>query len=182
VLLQLIGGHIDDATVSANGARIAGLPPIDLTASLHDVHISHLTSLQGAIGSLAIDARLGPHDVRDLLATPSCLEALPLSVRAGLGTHPRVDVFPGRIDLLPASGRASEVRLVPGAGAADRVNFTVSGLERGGVAQSLPLPVPTCSRLLPALPFGVSLRSATALRGALVLAFGASNVTFSAIG
>jgi hypothetical protein len=181
VLLQLVRGHIDAATVTASGAHIGELPPISLTATLRDVHIAHLTSLEGGIGSLTIEARLGPHAVRDLLASPTCRSALPADARAGLGARPRVDLFPGRIDLLPAGGRAAEVRLVP-AVAGDDLTFTVTALERAGSAQRLPVPAPSCTRALPNLPFGATPRSATVTSGALELAFAASNVTFSAIG
>jgi len=181
ILLQLVDGHIDTATVSASGARIGGLPPMSLTATLRDVHIAHLTSLEGAIGSLSIEARLGPRSVRDLLAARSCLAVLPAAERAGLGARPRVDIFPGRIDLLPATGRASEVRLVPTV-AGDGINFTVTALERSGAPQPLPVPVPSCTRALPDLPFGVTPRTASATSGALEVGFAASDVTFSAIG
>jgi hypothetical protein len=181
ILLQLVGGHIDAATVTASGARIGGLPPISLAATLRDVHIAHLTSLEGGIGSLSIEARLGPGSVRDLLASPSCLEVLPPAERAALGGRPRVDIFPGRIDLLPAGGRAAEVRLAPAVAGAGII-FTVSALERAGAPAPLPVPAPSCTRALPGLPFGVTPRSATATSGALVIAFAASNVTFSAIG
>jgi len=181
ILLQLVRGHIDAATVSAKGAHIGGLPPIALRATLRDVHVAHLTSLQGAIGSLTIDARMGPAAVRDLLAAPACLDELPAAERVALGAPPRVDVFPGRIDLLPARGRASEVRLLPGV-AGNGVTFTVDSLVRNGTALPLPGPAPRCARALPDLPFGATLRSATASAGTLDLAFSASNVTFSAIG
>jgi hypothetical protein len=181
IVLQLLHGHIDTATLSANGARIGGLPPISLTATLRDVHIAHLTSLQGAIGSLSIAARLGPGTVRDLLATRACLDDLPAAERAGLGSKPRVDIFPGRIDLLPASGRTTEARIVPGV-AGDGITFTVTALEHSGAPLRLPVPAPTCSRALPDLPFGAMLRSATATSGVLNLTFAASDVTFSAIG
>ena len=186
ILLQLIHGRIDTVTVGATDARIQGLPPLRLNATLHDVHLANLTSLQGGIGSLTIDAHLSPGGVRLLLATPTCVEALPASLRRPLSAVPRVYVFPGRIDLLPPRGRSVEVRLAPLARAGSLV-FVISAVDRRGVpASAATLALirrrTQCSRSLPNLPFGVSLASATAATGALELAFTGTNASFSAIG
>jgi len=186
ILLQLIHGRIDTATVHAKNARIGGLPPMTLSATLHDVHVSHLTSLQGAIGSLRVDAALGPAAVRDLLSTPACIASMPSDVRVALTATPRVLLFPGRIDLLPPAGRAAEVRLRPVA-AGNAVLFRLSGVELGGAAASNATLAraqaqTSCSRSLAGLPFGISLVSATARTGALELAFTGANATFTALG
>ncbi len=115
----------------ATGARIGGLPPLTLTATLRDVHVAHLTSLQGAIGRLRVDARLAPRAVRDMVDTPACLGSLPPGVRDALTSAPRVLIFPGRIDLLPPSGRATEVRLRPAA-TRRAVVLEPSGVEQDG--------------------------------------------------
>jgi len=185
LLVQLAGGKLNDVSVHASGARIGGLPPVGLAATLRDVHMTHITSLEGAIGSLSVQASLGPAAVRDLLATAGCVRSLPVDLATALTAHPRVDVFPGRIDLLPPSGRAVEVRMRPAA-APTEVSFTVIGLSRGGApvasAAIAPAPGSRCARSLPNLPFGVSLRSATAASGALELSFVGSNASFSALG
>jgi LmeA-like phospholipid-binding len=186
VLLQLVHGRIDTATVSATRASIGGLPPVALTATLHDVHLTNVTSLQGAIGSLTVAVRLTPGEVRDLLATPGCIESLPADVRTALTPTPRVLLFPGRVDLLPPAGRAVEVRLRPAAAHA-RVVFHLRAIERGGAEASAPTLAAAraqtnCSRSLPSLPFGISLVSATARGGALALAFAGTDARFSALG
>ena len=186
LLLQMAHGRLDRVTVRASGARIGGLPPLGLTATLNDVHLTHITSLQGAIGSLSVQARLGPVDVRDLIATSACVRSLPAAVAAALTTHPRVDILPGRIDVLPPSGRAVEVRLRPAA-VATQVSFVLIGAQRDGVpiasaALASAAVLAGCARSLPNLPFGISLRSATAAQGALWLAFAGRGVSFSAIG
>jgi hypothetical protein len=186
LLLQLVGGKLDTVTVSAKGARIGGLPPLTLSATLRDVHLTHLTSLEGAIGSLSVVATLSPAGVADLLATPSCVASLPPSGLVALTRSPRVDLFPGRVDLLPPHGRAVELRFRP-AVAGNSIEFALSGFERAGA------PVPAaelasagtrahCSRALANLPFGIALDSATARSGALDLGFHGANASFSAIG
>lgn len=186
VLLALIHGRLDTVTLAAKNARIGGLPPVTLSATLHDVHLSHLTSLQGAIGSIAVTAKLGPGAVRDLLATPACVESLPADLRASLTTVPRVLILPGRVDLLPPRGRAAEARLRPQAAAGTLV-FHLSGLERNGAETSAAALAQAssrvdCSRRLPDLPFGISLASASAGSGTLALSFTGTNATFSALG
>lgn len=186
LLLQLVGGKLDTVTASAKGARIDDLPPLALSATLRDVHLTHLTSLEGAIGSLRVVATLSAAGVADLLATPSCVESLPPSALVALRGRPRVDLFPGRVDLLPAHGRAVELRFRP-AVAGNSIEFALSGYERAGA------PVPAtelasaqtrarCSRALANLPFGISLDSATARSGGLDLGFHGANASFSAIG
>ena len=183
VLLELAKGRLNGVTVHASGARIAGLPPAALTATLDDVHLTHLTSLQGAIGSLTVDARVGPAGVGELLASPSCANALPAEVRGALTATPRVLLFPGRIDLLPPAGRDAEVRLRalarPGG-----VAFTVIGIERAGV----PAPVSAvsasvlCMRTLGSLPFGATVASVATASGALDVKLHATGASFSALG
>jgi len=186
VLLQLVHGRIDTVTVRASGASIGGLPPVALSATLHDVHLANVTSLQGAIGSLSVDARLGPAAVRDLLATPACIDSLPSPLRAALTASPRVLVLPGRVDVLPPAGRSVELQLHPQA-RGNAVVFRPSGLELGGA----PAPPATlaqvraqtnCARSLRQLPFAISLVSARADSGAVALAFAGTNATFSPLG
>jgi hypothetical protein len=186
VLLQLLHGRIDDATLSASHARIGGLPPVGLTASLHDLHLKGLTSLQGAIGSLSVQAQLGPAAVRDLIATAACAGSLPADVRAALTPDPRVLLVHGRVELLPPAGRAVEVRLIPAA-AGDRIVFGLAGLERDGApaatAALLSAQAPLrCGRTLTSLPFDVLLVSAHVRDGALRLAFAGTDAEFSALG
>ena len=133
VLLELAKGRLNGVTVSARRARIAGLPPATLTATLNDVHLTNVTSLEGAIGSLRVDARVGSAGVGELLASPSCTDALPADLRSALTATPRVLLFPGRIDLLAPSGRRTEVRLRPLARPSG-LAFAVIGIERAGVA------------------------------------------------
>lgn len=183
VLLELAHGRLNGVIVSASGARIAGLPPVALTATLNDVHLTHLTSLQGAIGSLRVDARVGPAGVRDLLAGSSCVSGLPSALRSALTATPRVLLFPGRIDLLPPAGRAAEVRLRPVAGVGG-LSFVVIGVDRAGV----PAPVSTvrapvlCTRTLGTLPFGARLASVAATAGTLDVEMRATGASFSALG
>ena len=186
LLLQLVHGSLNAVSVSASGARIDGLPPVELTGTLRDVHLRSLTGLEGAIGSLSVDVRLPASGVRDLLATPSCVGSLPANVLAALTPTPRVALFAGRIDLLPPRGRAAEVRLRPLA-AGNSVRFTPIGLELAGVpssaAQLDALRAQTrCSRTLSDLPFGISLSSAQADPGALELSFAGTGASFSAVG
>ena len=131
-------------------------------------------------------AGLSPAVVLGILATPACAQALPAAVRSGLTSHPRVAIFPGRVDLLPPSGRAAEVRLRPYV-AGSALRFAVSGVELGGApapaadvryAQSRA----NCSRELSNLPFGIALVSAKAGSGSLALAFSSRGASFSAIG
>jgi hypothetical protein len=186
LLLQVVHGRLDTVTVRARGAHIDGLPPLALNATLRDVHLRSLTSLQGAIGSLTLQASLPPAGVRDLLASAGCMDALPAGVLAGLTRSPRVDLFPGRVDVLPPRGRSAEVVLRPSAAGAN-VRFALTAVERYGqplsVAQVALVRANTrCERALGALPFGVSLVSATAARGSLILGFAGSGASFSALG
>jgi hypothetical protein len=184
LLVQIAHGKLDEVSVSAQGARIDGLGPLALTGTLHDVHLSSLTSLEGAIGSLSVQARLPPAGLRGLLATRACVDSLPASVLEGLSGAPRIVVLPGRVDLLPPVGRAVELRLDPYA-AGSTVRFALSALELDGA------PAPQaeleqvrasidCSRTLSDLPFGVALVSAKATDGALALAFSGTGASFSA--
>jgi hypothetical protein len=182
LLLDVVHGRVRRLELSAKGARIGGLPPLALIASLDNVHLTSLTGLSGAIGSLTLAAGLPPTGIASLLATRQCAGTFPLDVRAALTTRPRVYVFPGRVDLLPPSGRAVEVRLVPRA-IGGRLVFAVDGLDRAGVAEPVTtLAQVSCVRSLPDLPFGVRLTSASAQAGVLDLAFAGTNASFSALG
>ena len=186
LLLQIVNGRLNTVSVSARGARIGGLPPLNLSATLRDVHLRSLTSLEGAIGSLSVDALLPASGVRDLLATPACIDSLPASLVPALTRSPRVVIFPGRIDLLPPRGRAAEARLRPYAAGAT-VRFALTGLDLGGRAVSAGAlssarSAVRCSRTLGGLPFGVSLKSALAGAGTLELAFAGRGASFSALG
>jgi hypothetical protein len=186
LLVQIIHGRLSDVTVSAERARIDGLPPLALTATLRDVHLRSVTGLEGAIGTLRIQARLPAAGVRDLLATAACVESLPPAVISALTSSPRVEIFPGRVDLLAPRGRAAEVRFRPHA-AGSSVDFAVIGLEQAGAPVSAETLAGVrarthCSRALDASPFGVSLVSARAVAGALELSFAGSDASFSALG
>jgi hypothetical protein len=185
LLVQLVHGKLNAVSVSAAGARFDGLPPLSLSATLHDVHLRDLTSLQGAIGSLSVEAKLAPAGVRELLATPGCVDSLPPSLLAELTPRPRVILFAGRIDLLPPHGRRGEVRLRPYASGAN-VRFAITGLELDGAPASgaqltLARARTRCARALNNLPFGISLVSANAMPGALDLVFSGRAASFSAV-
>ena len=183
VLLELAKGRLNGVTVSAARARIAGLPPATLSATLNDVHLRNLTSLEGAIGSLRVDARFGSAGVSELLASPSCTDALPADLRRALTATPRVLLFPGRIDLLPPSGRRTEVRLRPLA-LPSGLAFAVIGIERAGVrsaVSAVSAPV-LCERTLGSLPFGASVASVAATAGTLDVRLHATGASFSPLG
>jgi hypothetical protein len=186
LILQIGRGSLGDVSVSAKRARIDGLGPLSLSGTLRDVHLRSLTGLQGAIGSLEVAAGVPPAVVLGMLATPACAQSLPAAVRSGLTSHPRVEVFPGRVDLLPPRGRAAEVRLRPYV-AGSTLRFAITSVELGGA----PAPAAqvreaqtgaSCSRELSNLPFGITLVSVSATSGALALAFSGRNASFSAIG
>jgi hypothetical protein len=183
VLLELAKGRLNGVTVSASRARIAGLPPAALTATLNNVHLTKLTSLEGAIGSLRVDARVDAAGVRELLASPSCVDALPEDLRNALTATPRVLLFPGRIDLLPPSGGRTEVRLLPLARPSG-LAFAVIGIERAGVrsaVSAVSAPV-LCVRTLGSLPFGATVASVAAGAGTLDVRLHATGASFSALG
>jgi hypothetical protein len=185
VLLQLVRGRIDAATVRAPDAHIGDLPPAALTATLRDVRLADVARLEGAIGSMRADVRLTPDAVARLLATTSCLGLLPAALREALTPAPRVVLAAGRIDVLPPSGRGVELRLRATV-ARDAVVFEPRGLELGGA----PAPAhdlagtttASCTRRLRHLPFGLSPVSANARPGSLALAFSGRGATFSALG
>jgi len=186
LILQIVHGSLDDVTVSATGAHIGGLGPLSLEGTLHDVHLSSLTSLQGAIGSLQVRATVPPSVVLGMLATAACERSLPATVLAGLTAAPRVAIYPGRVDLLPPRGRAAEVRLRPYADAGN-VRFAISAIELRGVplsaaALSADGAPASCTRALSNLPFGVQLVSVRALERTLALSFTGRGASFSAIG
>ena len=186
LVVQIARGSLGEVTVSAQGARIDGLGPLLLSGTLRDVHLGSLTGLQGAIGSLAVAAKLPPPVVLGILATAACARSLPAAVRSGLTSRPRVEVFPGRVDLLPPRGRAAEVRLRPYV-AGSALRFAISAIELGGA----PAPAgdlrdaqtrASCSRQLSNLPFGIALVSVRAISGSLALTFSGRGASFSAIG
>jgi len=183
---QIVRGSLSDVSVHADDARIGGLGPLRIEGTLRDVHLRSLTGLQGAIGSLDVHAGASPAVVLGMLATRACAQSLPADVRAGLTAAPRVAIFPGRVDLLPPSGRAAEVQLRPYASGSD-LRFEISAVELGGA----PAPAAAllaartgsrCERTLSDLPFGVSLVSARAVDGSLALSFAGRDASFSAIG
>ena len=186
LVAQIARGSLSDVSLTAKDAHLDGLGPVALSGTLHDVHLRSLTSLQGAIGSLQVDAGLAPSVVLGLLATPACAQSMPAAVRTGLTAAPRVAIFPGRVDLLPPSGRAAEVQLRPYA-AGSSLRFAISAIDVAGA------PVSTtqldaaragasCARALANLPFGVSLVGARAGGGVLALTFAGRGASFSAIG
>jgi len=186
LLVQIARGSLDAVNVQADGAHIGGLPPVAISATLRDVHLRSLTGLQGAIGSVSVQARLPASGVRDLLATPACVDSLPKGMSAVLTRNPRVDLFSGRIDLLPPRGRAVEVRLRPYT-SGGTLRFAMLALEQAGAPVSgaqlaLARVAMHCSRALADLPFGVSLVSASAGPGALTLGFAGAGESFSALG
>jgi len=186
LVVQIARGSLGDVTLSAQGARIDGLGPLSLSGTMRDVHLRSLTGLQGAIGSLEVDAGLPPPVVLGILASAPCAQSLPAVVRSGLTSRPRVAIFPGRVDLLPPSGRAAEVRLRPYA-AGSTLRFAITGVDmhgapaaagevRGAQARA------SCSRVLANLPFGIALISASARSGVLELSFSGRGASFSALG
>ena len=111
------------------------------------------------------------------------MQALPADLRSALTATPRVLLFPGRIDLLPPSGRRTEVRLRPLARPGG-LAFAVIGIERAGVSApvntaSAPL---LCVRTLGSLPFGASVASVAASTGMLDVRLRATGASFSALG
>ena len=124
------------------------------------MHLTNLTSLQGAIGSLSVDARARRRRRARPARDPACIGALPADVRGALTATPRVLLFPGRIDLLPPAGARVEVRLRPLARRGG-LAFAVIGVERAGVAvdgQRGAAHRCCCARTLGSLPFGVARR------------------------
>jgi hypothetical protein len=185
VLWQLVHGHLN---VSVTAARVdfRGLPPVSLRGQLDDIHLTSLTSLQGAIGAVTVEAKLGPDGVRDLLSSPRCIDSLPSSLAAALTARPRVLIFPGHVSLLPPVGRSAELRLRPRA-LGGSVDFHVIAV----VLNSAPVAPSTldavaaqadCVRQLGDLPFGLRLAHAGAGSGAVTLGFAASDSSFSAAG
>jgi hypothetical protein len=186
LLLQLAHGRLDDVTVSAADARFGSLPPVSVQASLRDVHMTSVTSLQGAIGEVIVHAHIGPVGVRDLLATQSCVDSLPGLVLGGLSAHPRVVLTPGQVELLPPRGRAVEVRFVPRA-VSDAVYFALDGLavdgrEASGAELAAAGSRTACVRGVSALPFGLHLVHAAAEQGNVELELIAHDSSFAAIG
>jgi hypothetical protein len=186
VLWQIIHGQLNDVDVSDKHVVLGGLPPTALSASLHDIRITSVTTLNGAVGRISLHADLPPRSVLAMLATPACIESLPASVVGGLTDHPRVLIFADHISVLPPSGRAAELRLAPAA-IDGSIEFRLIGLIDGGanvssatldsVAASV-----TCSRSVADLPFNLRLVSARARPAALRLGFSAGSASFSALG
>jgi hypothetical protein len=186
LLLQLVHGQLDDVTVSSTAAKIGDLPPLALSASLRDVHLTSVTGLQGAIGEVVIHAHLGSLGVRDLLATPSCIASLPAGVLGALTTRPRVAIHTGQIDLLPPRGRAVELRLVP-RGVSGAVYFALAGLDIAG-RRAAPGELAAvgshaaCVHGLGSLPFGLHLQHVAAEPHNLEIELVARGSSFSALG
>jgi LmeA-like phospholipid-binding len=186
VLWQIIHGELNDVAVSDKHADLGGLPPMAVSASLHQIHITSVTSLDGAVGRISIHAGLPPRSVLAMLATPACIESLPASVVGGLTDQPRVLIFANHISVLPPSGRAAELRLSPAA-IDGSIDFRLIGLIEDGenvssasldsVAASV-----TCTRSAADLPFNLRLVSARARPGVLRLGFSAGSASFSALG
>jgi hypothetical protein len=186
VLWQLVHGHLDDVTVSETDARLGQLPPMTLAASFHDVHITSITGLHGAIGQIDLQTDLQPHSVLDLLATPACIESLPASVLEGLTGHPRLKIFRNHISVLPPSGRVAELRFAPAA-RANTIVFRLIGLVDSGATSSTATldsvaAGVTCARTAENLPLNLRLVSARARPGKLLLGFSAPSASFSGIG
>jgi hypothetical protein len=183
VLWQLVHGHLN-VTVTAPHIYLRGLPPVSLSGQFDDIHLTSVTSLEGAIGTVAVRARLGPDGTRDLLSTPSCVDSLPPSLLAGLTTRPRVLIFPGHVSLLGPRGTVTELRLHPHA-RAGAVDFAVIGarIDDAPVASATLAAMAAqtdCTRQLNDLPFGLRLDRAGSVTGAVTLAFVASGASFSA--
>lgn len=183
VLWQLVHGRLS-VSVTEPRVELSGLPPVSLTGQLDDIHLTSLASLQGAIGAVSVTATIGADGVRDLLATPACVESLPAGLAAGLTLRPRVMIFPGHVSLLGARGRVWELRLRPLARDGDLVFAVVGAREdgrslAGGSLQAVAAAL-DCRRDLGALPFGVRLAGAGAVNGSVTLDFVARNASFSA--
>jgi hypothetical protein len=186
VLWQIIHGQLNDVQVSERHVRLGGLPPMAISASLHEIHITSVTSLNGAVGRISLHADLPPRSVLALLATPACLESLPASVAGALTDNPRVLIFPNHISVLPPSGRTAELRLEPAA-VDGSIDFRLIGLiEDGASVSSATLDnvaaSVTCTRSVNDLPFNLHLVRAHARSGALRLGFSAGSASFSALG
>jgi hypothetical protein len=183
LLLELLDGHLDELTVSDARAHLGGLPPVALSASFRDVHVTSLTALRGATGPVTVRASLDATVVRDLLAVAGCTRSLPADVSEALGADPRILLLAGHVSLLPVDGDAAELRLVPVL-FHDAVAFRVIGVLLAGAA----VPVATlrsvaagtdCVRPLGSLPFNLRLDGVTAAPGAVQLDLRAAGASFA---
>ncbi len=182
LLWQLLGGHLDDVTVTDSGASVAGLQPLAVTANFDNVRVSHLIGLHGVIQTTKVAAVLGPADVRDLLATSACVRGLPDGIGAALTADPRVLIPAGHISLFPPHGRAVELRLVPsavsGALAFHLIGAVVDGAEVSESALEALASQVDCLRPMTGLPFNLRLVSADATAGVVQLGFRGGDAQF----
>jgi LmeA-like phospholipid-binding len=186
VLWQIVHGQLNDVQVSDKHVTLGGLPPMALSASLHQIHITSVTTLNGAVGRISLHADLQPRNVLAMLATPACIESLPASVVGALTDHPRVRIVANHISVLPPSGRAAELRLAPAA-IDGSIDFRLIGLidDGEGVSSATLASVAasvTCTRGVEDLPFNLRLINARARSGVLRLGFSAGSASFSALG
>jgi hypothetical protein len=184
LLWQIVGGRLDDVSVSEPEANIVGLPPARLHANFDDVELSSLIGLHGVIGTVAAQANLDPQAVRDLLESDGCVRSLPPSVIAALSRDPRVVIVAGHIAVLPRRGRGAELRFVPSTLGSTIALHLTGVLERGVPVSSSELDVlasqADCLRNVSGLPFALTLVSARAVPGDLELSFAGRRATFSA--
>jgi hypothetical protein len=183
VLLQLVHGNLNDVSVSEKHAHLGDLPSLSFNATLTDVHLASVTHLQGAIGAITAQAHLDSHAVRDLLATPACVNSLAPDLLRVLCERPRVAISAGHVTLRPPHGDAVVLALFPAA-VGHTIYFHVTGLVVDGtraaratldsVAASV-----NCARTVTDLPFGLALQGVSAKPHTLELDFGASNASFS---
>ncbi len=183
VLLQLVHGNLNDVSVSEKHAHLGDLPSLSFNAKLTDVHLASVTHLEGAIGEITAQAHLDSHSVRDLLATPACVNSLAPYLLTVLSERPRVTISTGHITLLPPHGDAVALRLFPAA-VGNTLYFHVTRLVVNGTRaatatlDSVAARV-NCTRTLTNLPFGLVLQGVSAKPDTLELDLGASNASFS---
>lgn len=175
LLEQIAEGHLN-VTITDAHAAVAGLPPVALSASFDDVHMTSLLGLHGRIGSVTATAGLGPHRVRALLSSSGCIAALPANELAALTNRPRVRIGIGHITLLPPHGRAVVVRIVP-VESQDKLAFNVASVTAAG--QALAGVRAGCAVGVGALPFGLTFTGASATKGLLELAFSGHGASFT---
>lgn len=175
LLWQLVHGDLDHVTVREGDASIAGLPPTSLVANFDDVRVTSLIGLHGVVGSVALEAILGPAAVRDLLATSACVGGLPDGVGAALTSDPRIVIPGGHVSLFPPHGRAVELRLAPVVG--DRalafrlIGFAQDGQSASSATVDALAAQADCSRSLAGLPYNLALATASAVPGDVELSF-----------
>ena len=175
LLEQLVEGRLT-LNISEPNARISGLPPVALAASLTDIRLTSLLGLHGVIGSISATASLGPSGAWRLLASSGCGSALPPSVAAAMTRRPRIAIGGGHLSLLARHGRAVLARVVPTA-LGERIAFNVVSIAgRRGAATATGA---GCVASLGGLPFNLTLTSASAADGMLRLAFTGRGARFA---